>query len=277
MQVVSDLHLEFYRNPLEIKLKISSEYLALLGDICVCGNSDIKNVEQFLDFYSPKYKLIFWIPGNHEFYTNKKNPLTIEEIFIRIKVLVKKYANVIFLNNQHYDLAINNKYYRIIGTTLWTNIPEEKEKYVTEYLNDYQHIYVMGEGYSGLVTFEKPKKIKPIHVNLMYLKASKYIARHIRDSTLPLIIFTHHKPFLSDEKIPSSMPARYAQHRDPTGYESDQITKLTDKDKRKIAIWCYGHTHKHFEGEILGIRFFSNPKGYPGQQTKFENKLSINP
>jgi hypothetical protein len=52
MQIVSDLHLEFYRNPLDLKLKVTSPYLALLGDICVAGTNDIKNLEKFLDYYS---------------------------------------------------------------------------------------------------------------------------------------------------------------------------------------------------------------------------------
>lgn len=73
MQIVSDLHLEFYKNPLDIKLKISAPYLAMLGDICVCGTSDINNLEIFLDYYSQKYKLIFWLPGNHEFIQEKKD------------------------------------------------------------------------------------------------------------------------------------------------------------------------------------------------------------
>jgi predicted phosphodiesterase len=279
MQIVSDLHLEFYRNPLDLKLKVTSPYLALLGDICVAGTNDIKNLEKFLDYYSPKYKLIFWLPGNHEYYTSKKNPLTIDEITIRMKTLCKKYGNVIFLNNKHYDLELNGAKYRIIGTTLWAYIPETKEKYALEYLNDYYHIYTSGEGSNGLITYEKARKIKPTDVNILHAKSVKYIDRHLRESPLPLIIFTHHKPFLGiDEKNGplGPLPSINTRHRDPTGYETDQVSGLNEQQKKKIAIWCYGHTHKHFNGKVHGVWFLSNPKGYPNQQTKFENGLSIN-
>lgn len=272
MQIVSDLHLEFYKNPLDLKLKVSAPYLALLGDICVVGTSiDIKNLEAWLDVYAPKYKLVFWVPGNHEYYTSKKTPMSIEEINMRMKLLAKKYGNVVFLNNKHYDVEIDEKPYRIIGATLWAYIPEEKEKYALDYLNDYQHIYTYDEGYTGLITYEKIRRIKPDDVNSMHIKSSKYIYRHIRESLIPLIIFTHHKPFLTDEKDPvRSSP------KDSTGYETDQITKLLKEERKKIAIWCYGHTHKHFDNIVDGVRFLSNPKGYPGQQTKFENSLVIN-
>lgn len=266
MQIVSDLHLEFYKNVNDVKIKVTAPYLALLGDICVAGtSSDIKNLEKFFEIYSPKYKLIFWLPGNHEYYTTKSNPLTIDEINIRMKALAKKYGNIIFLNNKHYDLELDGKMFRIVGTTLWAFIPEEKEAYALEYLNDYHHIYTTGTGHNGLLTFEKPCKIKPYDVNVMHIKASKYIYRHIRESELPLIILTHHKPFISDSK-----------YVDSTGYETDQISGLTNVERKKIAIWCYGHTHKHFDATFDGIRFLSNPKGYPGQQTKFENGLQIN-
>lgn len=277
MQIVSDLHLEFYKNPLDLKLKVSAPYLALLGDICVAGTAvDIKNIEAWLDVYAPKYKLVFWISGNHEYYTSKKTPFTIEEINVRIKLLIKKYGNVVFLNNKHYDIEIEGKQFRIVGTTLWAYIPDEKHKYALDNLNDYQHIFTQGEGHSGLITYEKAQRIKPIDVNLMHTKAAKYIYRHIRESNIPLIIFTHHKPFLSDEKDPTRASSKYAADKDPTGYESDQITKLSENERKKIAIWCYGHTHKHFDGIIDGVRFLSNPKGYPCQQTKFENNLVIN-
>lgn len=266
MQVVSDLHLEFYRSHelLEkVKLKVAAKYLALLGDICVCGTNDIVNLEKFLDYYSPKYELIFWLPGNHEFYSGRKSFRSIEDILQRCKNLCKKYPNVLFLNNKHCDLTINDTKYRIIGTTLWTDIPEDKEQYVLDNMNDYNHIYVTGERYMGLISMEGVIRLAPSHVNLMHAKSVKYIQRHLRESTIPLIILTHHKPFIGD---PSDTHV---------GYESDQISKLSEKQKNKIKFWAYGHTHKHFDSVVNGIYLLSNPKGYPGQQTKFENGLVI--
>ena len=192
-----------------------------------------------------------------------------------MKTLVKKYGNIIFLNNKHYDAEIDGQTYRIVGTTLWAYIPDEKEQYALNNLNDYYHIYTEGEKHSGLITYEGPRKIKPIDVNILHMKASKYIRRHIRESELPLIILTHHKPFLSETKD-FTINSRYTADKDPTGYETDQISDLKELDKKKIKIWCYGHTHKHFDAKVQGIHFLSNPKGYPNQQTKFENGLQIN-
>lgn len=267
MQIVSDLHLEFYKTHElldKVKIKPNAQYLGLLGDICVCGTNDIINIEKFLDYYSTKYKIIFWLAGNHEFYSGKKSYKSIDDILIRCKTLCKKYNNVIFLNNKHYDLNIDDTLYRIIGTTLWTHIPEEKENYVIDNMNDYNHIYVTGQRNVGpFITIEGVVRLSPKDVNLMHAKSVKYINRHLRDSPYPVIILTHHKPFLSDSTFIN------------IGYETDVIGLFNDKYKSKIKLWAYGHTHKHFDSIVNGVHFFSNPKGYPGQQTKFENGLIV--
>jgi predicted MPP superfamily phosphohydrolase len=243
MQIASDLHLEFYKNPLDVKLKISSPYLALLGDICVCGTSDIHNVEVFFNYYAPKYELIFWLPGNHEFYSGKRGVnQSIDQIIERCKKLCKQYKNVIFLNNKHYDIEINKTKYRIIGTTLWTDIPQEKEEYVLSHLNDYNHIYMNGERHIGIISIEGNVRLAPAYINALHTKATRYINRQIKDSVLPLIILTHHKPFINNEPDVKL---------DSTGYESDQVSKLTTANKRKIKVWCYGHTHRHFNSTVL--------------------------
>ena len=269
MQVVSDLHLEFYR-PQDIiekvKIKVNAKYIALLGDICACGTNDIANMEKFLDHYSPKYELIFWLPGNHEFYSGKKSYRSIDEIIVRCKKLCKKYDNVIFLNNKHCDLKINGTQYRIIGTTLWTDIPKNKESYVLNNMNDYNHIYVTGEQYMGIIKMEGIVRLSPANVNAMHAKSVRYIHRHLRESPYPLIILTHHKPFVDKLEDPDD------RH---IGYESDQLSYLSEKAKSNIKIWAYGHTHKRFNEVVENVHFISNPKGYPGQQTKFENGLVL--
>ena len=267
MQIVSDLHLEFYR-PQEIidkvKLKITAKYLALLGDICVCGTNDIINMERFLDYYSPKYELIFWLPGNHEFYSGKKTYRSIDEIIARCKTLCKKYNNVVFLNNNFCDIKINETKYRIIGTTMWTHIPKAQEEYIAANMNDYNHIYVTGERYIGLIAMQGIVRLTPADVTAMHTKAVRYIYKHIKESPLPLIILTHHKPFL--EAVETKLNA---------GYETNVIGAIPPKLKPKIKFWGYGHTHKHFASSVDGVFLISNPKGYPGQQTKFENDLYI--
>jgi hypothetical protein len=270
MQIVSDLHLEFYKNPLDVKLKISAPYLAMLGDICVCGTSDINNLEVFLDYYSQKYKLIFWLPGNHEFYSGKKGSvLNMNQILEKCKLLCKKYKNVIFLNNKHLDIEINNTKYRLVGSTLWTSIPKDKYEYVIVNMNDYNHIYTEGKKHIGLISMPGNTRLTPDDVNVMHQKSTRYLHRTIKESPHPIIVFTHHKPFIGSE---GDVKSKYYE---TIGYESDQISHLNDSMKNKIKIWGYGHTHRHFTGNVQGVNFISNPKGYPGQQTKFENNLII--
>jgi hypothetical protein len=113
-----------------------------------------------------------------------------------------------------------------------------------------------------------PVKLKPENVNQMHKKASKFIRSAIDRSPHEVIVLTHHKPFISEEDR--------KLYKELTGYHSDQTSMLTGKQKEKIKYWFYGHTHKHFDGKYDGIHFISNPRGYPKQQTKFENNLVIN-
>lgn len=269
MQIVSDLHLEFY-TPNEVlnkvKLKISAPYLALLGDICVAGNTDIKNMEKFLDHYSQYYTKVIWIAGNHEFYTSKKNPISIDDIDGVCRQLCHKYKNVVFLNNEHIDLVINDKIHRIIGTTLWTKIPKDMESFVVGNMNDYRNIFIVDEKNIGPM-ISAVTKLYPAYVNVMHKKASQYISSQLKSSEYPVIVLTHHKPFITPDARPDIFDV---------GYQTDQLKRLTLKQKAKIKFWAYGHTHKHFDAIVGGVRFVSNPKGYPGQQTKFENNLVIN-
>jgi hypothetical protein len=42
-----------------------------------------------------------------------------------------------------------------------------------------------------------------------------------------------------------------------------------------IDLWLHGHTHVGYEKTIKGIRYASNPRGYPFEETGFVNDLIL--
>nr|AEX62620.1 putative metallo-dependent phosphatase [Moumouvirus Monve] len=79
LKYASDLHLEHLDNIYKPKIielwnfntsEKDEYFLALVGDI---GNPFQKNLELFLENVSSKYSLVFYIPGNHEYYNLDKN------------------------------------------------------------------------------------------------------------------------------------------------------------------------------------------------------------
>ena len=43
-----------------------------------------------------------------------------------------------------------------------------------------------------------------------------------------------------------------------------------------IKLVIYGHTHKFYSKEINGIRFVSNPRGYPYERTGYVDGMTFN-
>src|SRR5574343_119308 len=104
-QYISDLHLEFGN---KMNIIPVAEYLILAGDICQL-NCKTK-YKDFLNRISKKFKLIFIVSGNHEYYGQ-----TIESGNTFLLSLTKTFDNVIYLNNDIYHFP--NSDISILGTT----------------------------------------------------------------------------------------------------------------------------------------------------------------
>ena len=103
IQIVSDTHLEFRGENFQKLIKPSAPILFLLGDICACGTTeDFDIYKKFMTFLAPKFKYIFHVPGNHEYYTVGNRKITTKDtvpgIDVRIRKFVKDFKNVYFLN-----------------------------------------------------------------------------------------------------------------------------------------------------------------------------------
>lgn len=253
--LVSDIHLEFRNNYKNI-LKMKADVLCLAGDICPCGTEeDYKTFTEFLTFVCPKYKYIIHVPGNHEYYTSGAKEITIwntmNEINKRLKKLRDIFPNYIFLNGEVEILIINEKKCAFIGATLWTKINVNDYKTIENNMNDYSHIYV------GKI----PRKITVKEVQQIHNKHVAFIAMAIKKfNKIPCVLVTHHKPV-----------------KDST--ESDVLTQAYETDItpiiKNIKYAFHGHTHKHYDKIINGVRYLANPKGYYYQHTEFIDDLVV--
>lgn len=268
IQIVSDIHAEFWPQKKKFGfIKPSAPILALLGDICCCGSDDDFEIfKRFILECLPIYNHIIFVTGNHEYYFNpeKRSTLatsinTMQGIDKKIQSFFKETApeKLHFLNNS--SMVFTSKKgesYMVVGSTLWSWIPEEQRTNIQNSMNDYQHIYVE-EG-------EKIRKVTSSDIAAIHLKNYKYIKTQIlkaKKAKHKVIILTHHKPYLSDTYNPNGL--------DPA-YESD-LTSLMDYP----VLWGYGHTHIA-DSSVRGKTWlFSNPKGYPKQKTKFNKSVIV--
>ena len=122
LQIISDAHLEFRRNP--AFFKPSAPILCLLGDICACGTlSGFRIFVNFLKFASPQFEKIIHVAGNHEYYATTKNNKKIEQTYeginVRLANLKKMFPNYIFMSNNVFKLRVGKELVYVIGTTLY--------------------------------------------------------------------------------------------------------------------------------------------------------------
>ena len=115
-QILSDIHLECYNTLPDIKnfLIPSTPYLILAGDICFFEHP---NFLPFFEIVSPLFEKIFYILGNHEYFSDKLPKNSFKSIPFLIKENLKHLKNIYVLQNDYFEA--ND--FIILGTTLWTS------------------------------------------------------------------------------------------------------------------------------------------------------------
>jgi predicted phosphodiesterase len=268
IQIVSDTHCEFWLEKSKFNfIKPTAKILALLGDICCCGaDDDFEVYKRFITELLPNYDHILIISGNHEYYFNpstkgvkptKEN--TIEGIDERIKTFTKTSPKLHYLNNSSIKLASGKKEYLICGTTLWSYIPPEHQTTITKEMNDYKYIYVTDAKNKRIRSLQASDVTEMFQKNIKYIKSQRVRAKK---NKIPLILLTHHKPFISES---------YGKNLYDCAYESDAQVLIKDP----IILTAYGHTHVAYDGQVNKIRTVSNPKGYRGQKTNYNAEFKV--
>lgn len=253
-KVVSDLHLEFYKNINEFNRKVfhkfgNGKYLILPGDICTAHNSNGKINQLFIDFLDlakTKFQEVIFCAGNHEFYKSDTN----YEKTIEYLEDISKLTNTIFLNRN--SVVLDGVEY--IGCTLWSDIRNVDFNKIR--INDFYHKNV-------------------------FKKQDDYISKHLEDvewlksldlsSSHPKIIITHHLPSskLCHPRFKFSEYERY--------FYTPEIAEEILENAVNVKYWLCGHTHENVSCIIKNTHVMANPVGYPGEyrETKyFTNELS---
>lgn len=241
--ICSDLHLEQYVHEFKsadivksITKRITSykaDVLCLIGDI----GSFVTPVPliTFLEIVSKHFLLVFYVPGNHEFYGQT---LTVPKRFIE-----KLPDNVIMLNNDSYKLTINGYTHKFIGSPLWSRIHKGNEKNVTNKVG----------------TFTQIKNMDVYDFNKLHDKCLLFIREELKkDDADNMIILTHYAPFRQENKFPDQTIN--------DAFTTDALQIMKDWDMLdKVSVWGFGHTHVRNDQHIDGIYVCSAPLGSPGE------------
>jgi hypothetical protein len=252
IQYVSDIHLEFYdKVPFPLLVKPNARYLALAGDI---GQPSHTNYNAFLQYASANWDMVFYVPGNHEYYNKhpaKKwkwvKPQTMEERDADIRDIVGQYANIHLLTPDSPSVHLEKENVAIVGSTLWSHIPTELHGDIRHRMNDYN--YIAKE--DGVAIEEKDiNNLHDVHYNSL-MNAIQYWAYQ----KVPVCVITHHMPSF---KLVSPK------------YANDFVnccfaTNCEGLMMPHVKGWIYGHTHNVSSGMIKNVFTAVNSRGYPNE------------
>ena len=264
IQYVSDLHLEMCRKETLFPTLVNpcAKYLALAGDIGQPGNPCW---DKFFEYVSKGWERIFYVPGNHEYYNTRPKkewkyhaPTSLYNRHNEIRQSLNRFPNVILLDSFRASHYLPSENVAIVGSTLWSEIPADKEADVERMINDYNYISI-----------DSDQALRPIDSTKMWRQQRDRINEEIQYWTAKkanIIVLTHHMPSFR------LISPRYIAHPANCAFASKCDYMLTPY----VHAWIYGHTHDARQTIIRGVQCVINAKGYPEELVlRWTNEASI--
>lgn len=244
-QVVSDIHIEkLYPNVPNYKdyFTVESEN----GTLVMCG--DIGNIHttellqqliKFIQQFANEYRVIYYIPGNHEYINNRT--LTMEKCWIQLKKLEDYFEKLFVVDNLTKIVSISNQKKAIVFfSTYWSYIPDTIKQP------------------SAIISNNKRNcDIKPLtnsEWNILHFQARVELENAIKTANeleLNLYVFTHYSPTFQNTLDPKY---RVQGNKQLHLYCSEEEFYL----KKPVKVWCFGHTGFNCDNSYKETRLVSN-------------------
>ncbi|MBN8666180.1 MAG: metallophosphoesterase [Chitinophagales bacterium] len=250
IQYCSDLHLEFPANKRFLEshpLERAGEVLILAGDIIPLGT--IEKHKTFLDRLADSFEMVYWVPGNHEYYgfdaASLANPL-----------LEKVRSNIWLVNNK----VVEYKEVNIICTTLWSKISIANEWEIQRSISDF-HAIRWGN-----------KRFTPREFNELHQLSLKFLNSELTNKMgQKNIVVTHHVPTLLN------YPEKYRFDLLNEAFAVELYDTILGSE---VDTWIYGHHHNNIPAfEVGKTKLLTNQLGYVelGEEAGFnaENVIEI--
>ena len=241
IQILSDLHLienGFSREGRwPSMISPAADVLVVAGDISPAMTDTYLN---FINFCAEVFDYVIVVLGNHEFYCS--NIKTIKTYIAKTLML---YKNVHLLDQGKVKIG----HCTFIGATLWSHIPYEATKTISDKLKHGWRI----------LDFDSNK------MNTLHLQDKRWLSEEIdkfnRSGKEKLIVVTHFAPSFHQTSDP-----KFEGKESNNAYASDCDCLIS-----KVDYWIYGHTHYPQDQIYQGCRMISNPKGYNDEKLTYSS------
>jgi predicted phosphodiesterase len=258
IQVVSDIHLEFYKSFPRIPPAPETEILVLAGDIGTLAKEEL--LIDFLTYCSANWSHVLYVPGNHELYHSRKTHTGVME---RLREITGMFPNIHFLVNNEIileprmtDLTGMRFPIRFYGTPLFPKITGE----MSERMTDFEKIHTKdARGWTVPIKSDDWNRElhEPQHEWLM-TELGKHKALKVN---VPVVVITHYPPVREGTSHPRFSAEPTAMKQYFSGDLEEEITAVLLENSVVIS----GHTHYCYDFIRKGVRFVSRAMGYPNE------------
>ncbi len=257
LHIISDIHLEF--GDLELP---GGETLIVAGDMCEArsfgANHDgtsrqiAKDIKRFVDEEFAKYKNVFFVPGNHEYYGR-----SIEETHKLLKLNLP--SSVHILQDNGFRFPDWKRWF--YGTTLWTDVGGDSPQ-------GHHHLKHSMSDFSVIEEFSTHRMFM---LNKDYKEGLRWflhLTQKGHDNHSPVIIITHHAPSVLSvhEKYKNDIYMNMGYH--------NNLDELILSNPQ-IKLWIHGHMHNPSDYNIGDTRIVCNPRGYYGYEHKNKDYIPL--
>jgi predicted phosphodiesterase len=245
IQIIGDLHLENCRDFPQIIP--TAKYLFLAGDIGHLNNQVWRDFIRYLAELEPGWQQIFYVLGNHEYYSNSKTMKVLREgyreylaQFPRIKLLDKEVA---YLPD---DGCV------VVGATMWS----QSEFSLVSQINDFRRINLKSDPTNPA---SRTINITPPAMNELHRLEKEWLfgelESHGKKEDISTIIILTHFPLTRDG---TSSPSYSGQKQAIKNYYANDFhQELVLKKNTKNIISISGHTHYEYDFVRDGIRYIN--------------------
>ncbi|RDA94627.1 hypothetical protein CP533_2399 [Ophiocordyceps camponoti-saundersi (nom. inval.)] len=221
LQILSDLHLEVGKQYASFTFPATAPYLLLAGDV---GRLiDYSEYLAFLQPLSTRYKSVFLVLGNHEFYgLDYKSGLAQARRLVSEPSLAD---TVVLLHRARWDDPDSNL--TILGCTLWSDVPEHCRAVVEARIKDFSKISAW--------TVQKHNEAHADDLAWLRHQVDQLGNGMENNERRLVVVATHHAPCLEG-----------TSHPDHTGnpwVSAFATDLLTDRGWDGVDVWVFGHTH----------------------------------
>ena len=247
IQYCSDLHLEFQTNQIfnsRNPIKAESEILILAGDIVPLHEKYLKH--PFFDFVSDNFEMVFWVPGNHEFYYKDIADYSCN-FDLQIRDNLRLVSNTI---SEYGDV-------KFVFSTLWSRIQAINEKVIEKSVSDFECITYNGQKFTASI------------FNRLHDQCVSFLEQSLSIVCPKTVVITHHLPSAA-----CNAP----------GYNKSRINEAfcVNMDQfildHPVDYWIYGHSHFNQQALQIGnTRLLTNQLGYVhlGEHLSYQPNASI--